>query len=197
MADLFHRQASSSGSSPMFPASPSRPFVPSDQSSTHRQIGLGSFLLWLREHPSSSNVGSENLARFLLVKSVSLMAASLGCLYSLVFDRQLSISACSCLLFFLPALQGATGATRICGLILSLALAFVAFSFQTRDLPLVGPSLESTLLFGLPLVTGMLVGRKVGLATCLVVMCYSIEEYRSKIRVRKDPLSHVCLCCCV
>ncbi|KAF9107994.1 hypothetical protein BGX29_003847 [Mortierella sp. GBA35] len=47
-------------------------------------------------------------------------------------------------------------------------------------MPLVGPSLETTLLFGLPLVTGMLVGRKVGLATCIAVICYSIEEYRSK-----------------
>ncbi|KAF9275423.1 hypothetical protein BGZ68_010814 [Mortierella alpina] len=49
-------------------------------------------------------------------------------------------------------------------------------------MPLVGPSLETTLLFGLPLVTGMLVGRKVGLATCLAVISYSIEEYRSKIK---------------
>jgi len=180
----------------MFPASPGRPFVPSDQSTGARQISLGSFLLWLREHPSSTSVGSENLARFLLVKSVSLMAACLGCLYGLVFDRQPSISACSCLLFLLPVLQGATGATRICGLILSLALTSVALSFQTRDLPLVGPSLESALLFGLPLITGMLVGRKVGLATSLAVMCYSIEEYRSKIRVRKDPLS-VCVMLCL
>ncbi|KAG0266861.1 hypothetical protein BG011_000476 [Mortierella polycephala] len=47
-------------------------------------------------------------------------------------------------------------------------------------MPLVGPSLESTLLFGLPLVTGMLVGRRIGLATCLAVLTYSVEEYRSK-----------------
>ncbi|KAF9151703.1 hypothetical protein BG015_006335 [Linnemannia schmuckeri] len=47
-------------------------------------------------------------------------------------------------------------------------------------MPLVGPSLETTLLFGLPIVTGMLVGRRVGLATCIAVICYSIEEYRSK-----------------
>ncbi|KAG0045040.1 hypothetical protein BGZ83_009714 [Gryganskiella cystojenkinii] len=195
MTDLFRRQSSSTStistastttaSTPGASTTPPRSFVhlSSDPTTTSgpRQIGLGSFLLWLRDHPSSKNVGSENLARFLLVKSVSLMAACLGCLYSLVFDRHLYISACSFLLFFLPAVQGATGATKICGLILSLALASVFLSFQTRDLPLVGPSLETTLLVGLPLMTGMLVGRKVGLATCLIVMCYSIEEYRSKI----------------
>ncbi|KAF8942925.1 hypothetical protein BGZ47_005984 [Haplosporangium gracile] len=144
------------------------------------QISFSSFLLWLKEHPASSKIGSENLARFLLVKSVSLIAACLGCVYGLVFDRQLSISACSLLLFFLPAVQGFTGATRFCGLILSLALASVFLNFQTRSMPLVGPSLETTLLFGLPMVTGMLVGRKVGLATCIAVIYYSIEEYRSK-----------------
>lgn len=143
-------------------------------------ISFSSFLLWLKEHPASSKVGSENLARFLLVKSVSLIAACLGCVYGLVFDRQLSISACSLLLFFLPAVQGFTGATRLCGLFLSLALASVFLNFQNRSLPLLGPSLETTLLFGLPMVTGMLVGRKVGLATCIAVICYSIEEYRSK-----------------
>ncbi|KAF8924121.1 hypothetical protein BGZ58_002136 [Dissophora ornata] len=47
-------------------------------------------------------------------------------------------------------------------------------------MPMLGPSLETTLLFSLPIVTGMLVGRKAGLATCFAVLCYSIEEYRSK-----------------
>ncbi|KAF9957043.1 hypothetical protein BGZ72_002235 [Mortierella alpina] len=189
-SDLFRRQSSTPGSTRSSSSSSSSKavspaFVPSknvDHKLGHRHIGFSSFLLWLRDHPSSSNVGSENLARFLLVKSVSLMAACLGCVYGLVFDRQTSISTCSILLFFLPALQGATGATRICGLLLSCALVIIFLSFQTRSMPLVGPSLETTLLFGLPLVTGMLVGRKVGLATCLAVICYSIEEYRSKTK---------------
>ncbi|KAI7824806.1 hypothetical protein BC939DRAFT_135205 [Gamsiella multidivaricata] len=182
--DLFRRQSSSAS----FSGSISTPlYTPSKSSDPMqgihpRQIGLGSFLLWLREHPASTKVGSENLVRFLLVKSVSLMAASLGCVYGLVFDKQVSISACSLLLFFLPAVQGATGATRLCGLILSLALAFVFLSFQTRSMSLLGPSLETTLLFGLPLMTGMLVGRRVGLVTCVAVLCYSIEEYRSKVK---------------
>ncbi|KAF9989424.1 hypothetical protein BGZ75_006412 [Mortierella antarctica] len=185
-SDLFRRQSSTPGStrsSSSKVVSPS--FVPSknvDHKHGYRHIGFSSFLLWLRDHPSSSNVGSENLARFLLVKSVSLMAACLGCVYGLVFDRQTTISVCSVLLFFLPALQGATGATRFCGFVLSAALGTIFLSFQTRSMPLVGPSLETTLLFGLPLVTGMLVGRKVGLATCLAVICYSIEEYRSKTK---------------
>lgn len=164
-----------------------RPTTTTTKSSDHprqslHHIGLQSFLVWLKDHPASSKVGSDNLARFLLVKSVSLMAGCLGCIYGAVFDRQFVISACSLLLFFLPAVQGATGATRFCGLILSMTLAVIILSFQTRSSPLLGPSLESTLLFGLPLVTGMLVGRKVGLATCIAVLCYSIEEYRSKTK---------------
>ncbi|KAG0004840.1 hypothetical protein BGZ80_005548, partial [Entomortierella chlamydospora] len=154
----------------------------SDSIQGPHQIGLTSLFVWLRDHPSSSKIGSENLIRFLLVKSVSLMAASLGCFYGLVFDKQPSISACSFLLFFLPAVQGATGATRLCGLILFVTIAAVFFSLQMRSVPLLGPSLDSTLLFVLPLITGMLVGRKVGLATCVAVICYSIEEYRSKIK---------------
>ncbi|KAF9911714.1 hypothetical protein EC991_002442 [Linnemannia zychae] len=182
MSELLRRQSSSSSTS--FSTSRANSSYISSKSSDPmqgpHQISLSSFLLWLRDHPSSSKVGSENLARFLLVKSVSLIAACLGCVYGLVFDRQPSISACSFLLFFLPAVQGFTGATRLCGLVLSIALASVFLNLQTRSMPLVGPSLETTLLFGLPLVTGMLVGRKVGLATCIVVICYSIEEYRSK-----------------
>ncbi|KAF9174890.1 hypothetical protein BGX21_006831 [Mortierella sp. AD011] len=146
------------------------------------QIGLTSLFVWLRDHPSSSKIGSENLISFLLVKSVSLMAASLGCFYGLVFDKQPSISAFSFLLFFLPAVQGATGATRLCGLILFVTITAIFLSLQMRSVPLLGPSLDSTLLFVLPLITGMLVGRKFGLATCVAVICYSIEEYRSKIK---------------
>ncbi|KAF9346196.1 hypothetical protein BGX34_004118 [Mortierella sp. NVP85] len=193
MSDLFRRQSSTGSyschsinstiSTPAHPSTSTKSTDPKQQGiPPPRQIGLNSFLAWLKDHPSSSKVGSDNLARFLLVKSVSLMAAFLGCIYGLVFDLQLSISACSILLFFLPAFQGFTGATRLCGLILSLALATVFLSFQTRSMPLLGPSLETTLLFGLPLVTGMLVGRRVGLLTCIAVLCYSIEEYRSKTR---------------
>ncbi|KAG0261561.1 hypothetical protein BGZ95_004205 [Linnemannia exigua] len=182
MSELLRRQSSTSSTS--FSTSRANSTYMSSKGSDPmqgpHQISLSSFLLWLRDHPSSSKVGSENLARFLLVKSVSLIAACLGCVYGLVFDRQPSISACSLLLFFLPAVQGFTGATRLCGLVLSLALASVFLNFQTRSMPLVGPSLETTLLVGLPLVTGMLVGRKVGLATCIAVIFYSIEEYRSK-----------------
>ncbi|KAF9345728.1 hypothetical protein BGX26_002805 [Mortierella sp. AD094] len=183
MTDLLRRQSSTASIGSIHTPS----CIESKSSSTDpmqgpHQIGLTSLLLWLRDHPSSSKIGSENLVRFLLVKSVSLMAASLGCFYGLVFDKQPSISACSLLLFFLPAVQGATGATRLCGLILSVTIAAVFLSLQMRSMPLLGPSLESTLLFGLPLVAGMLVGRKVGLATCVAVICYSIEEYRSKIK---------------
>ncbi|KAF9926659.1 hypothetical protein FBU30_003803 [Linnemannia zychae] len=184
VSDLLRRQSSSSSST--FTASrassPYHSSKNSDPISGHHHLSFSSFLLWLKDHPSSSKVGSENLARFLLVKSVSLIAASLGCIYGLVFDRQLSISAWSLLLFFLPAVQGFTGATRLCGFILSFALAVVFLSFQTRAMPLVGPSFETTLLSGLPLVTGMLVDRKIGLATCVAVICYSVEEYRSKIQ---------------
>ncbi|KAG0297090.1 hypothetical protein BGZ97_004352 [Linnemannia gamsii] len=183
MSGLLRRQSSSSSTTFSTPRVNSSSYMSSKSSDPMQgphHISFSSFLLWLKDHPSSSKVGSENLARFLLVKSVSLIAACLGCVYGLVFDRQLYISACSFLLFFLPAVQGFTGATRFCGLILSLALASVFLNFQTRSMPLLGPSLETTLLFGLPMVTGMLVGRKVGLATCIAVICYSIEEYRSK-----------------
>ncbi|KAF9111017.1 hypothetical protein BGX27_005501 [Mortierella sp. AM989] len=183
MTDLFRRQSSSTsiGSihTPNYLEGRSNS---SDLMQGPHQIGLSSFLLWLRDHPSSSSIGSENLVRFLLVKSVSLMAASLGCFYGLVFDKQPSISAFSFLLFFLPAVQGVTGATRLCGLVLSVAITALFLSFQARSMPLLGPSLETTLLFGLPLITGMLIGRKVGLATCIVVILYSIDEYREKIK---------------
>ncbi|KAG0280640.1 hypothetical protein BGZ96_001481 [Linnemannia gamsii] len=183
MSDLLRRQSTSSSTSFTTSRVNSSSYISSKNSDSMQgphQVSFSSFLLWLKDHPSSSKVGSENMARFLLVKSVSLIAACLGCIYGLVFDRQPSISACSFLLFFLPAVQGFTGATRLCGLVLSLALASVFLNLQTRSMPLVGPSLETTLLFGLPMVTGMLVGRKVGLATCFAVICYSIEQYRSK-----------------
>ncbi|KAG0021712.1 hypothetical protein BGZ81_008812 [Podila clonocystis] len=123
------------------------------------------------------------MARFLLVKSVSIIAASLGCIYGVLFDTVGStFSLYSLLLFFIPAIQGLTGATRICGLALSMSVAAVYISFQNRLLPLLGPSLETTLLFGLPLVTGMLVGRKVGLLTSLAVIGFSIAEYRSRAK---------------
>ncbi|KAG0339274.1 hypothetical protein BG000_002484 [Podila horticola] len=123
------------------------------------------------------------MARFLLVKSVSIIAASLGCIYGILFDTVGStFSMYSLLLFFIPAIQGLTGATRICGLALSMSVAAVYVSFQNRLLPLLGPSLETTLLFGLPLVTGMLVGRKVGLLTSLAVIGFSIAEYRSRAK---------------
>ncbi|KAF9305828.1 hypothetical protein BGZ74_008700 [Mortierella antarctica] len=166
-------------STPSFLAAPKSGDVP--QGPPH--LGLASFLLWLRDHPSSSKVGSENMARFLLVKSVSIIAASLGCIYGILFDTVGStFSMYSLLLFFIPAIQGLTGATRICGLALSMAVAAVYISFQNRLLPLLGPSLETTLLFGLPLVTGMLVGRKVGLLTSLAVIGFSIAEYRSRAK---------------
>ncbi|KAF9546996.1 hypothetical protein EC957_009000 [Mortierella hygrophila] len=183
MSDLLRRQSSSSSTAFTTSRANSSSYVSSKSSDPMQRphhVSFSSFLLWLKEHPASSKVGSENLARFLLVKSVSLIAACLGCVYGLVFDRQPSIPACSLLLFFLPAVQGFTGATRLCGLILSFALASIFLNLQTRSMPLVGPSLETTLLFGLPMVTGMLVGRKVGLVTCIAVICYSIEEYRSK-----------------
>lgn len=196
MSDLLRRQSSSSSTTFTTSRANSSSYVSSKSSDPMQRphsISFSSFLLWLKEHPASSKVGSENLARFLLVKSVSLIAACLGCVYGLVFDRQPSISACSLLLFFLPAVQGFTGATRLCGLLLSLALASVFLNFQTRSMPLVGPSLETTLLFGLPMVTGMLVGRKVGLATSIAVICYSIEEYRSKTLVRHLSIMIACL----
>ncbi|KAF9210043.1 hypothetical protein BGZ49_007709 [Haplosporangium sp. Z 27] len=182
MTDLFRRQSSTASIGIHTPSFAESKNISAEPVQGPHQIGLASLLLWLRDHPASSKIGSENLVRFLLVKSVSLMAASLGCFYSLVFDKQPSISVCSFLLFFLPAVQGATGATRLCGVILSLAIAAVFLNFQTRSIPLLGPSLETTLLFGLPLVTGMLVGRKVGFITCIAVICYSIEEYRLKIK---------------
>ncbi|KAF9427969.1 hypothetical protein BGZ76_002110 [Entomortierella beljakovae] len=182
MTDLFRRQSTATSIGTI--RTPS--FIDSKNTSSEpiqgpHQIGLTSILLWLRDHPASSKIGSENLVRFLLVKSVSLMAACLGCFYGLVFDRQPSISAWSFLLFFLPAVQGATGATRLCGLILSLVISAIFISFQTRTMPLLGPSLESCLLFGLPLVTGMLIDRKAALITCVSVIYYSIGEYRAKI----------------
>ncbi|KAG0000268.1 hypothetical protein BGZ65_004519, partial [Modicella reniformis] len=187
MSELYRRQSDSSSYS--YSNSPTHTSqsksADSKQGIPYRQIGFNSFLAWLKDHPSSSKVGSDNLARFLFVKSVSLMAACLGCLYGLVFDKQFSISACSFLLFFLPALQGATGATRLCGLILSGAMATVFLSFQARPSPLIGPSLETTLLIGVPLVTGMVVGRKAGLAACIAVLFYSFEEYRSKTKGAK------------
>ncbi|KAF9577537.1 hypothetical protein BGW38_007180, partial [Lunasporangiospora selenospora] len=146
-------------------------------------FSLSSFLRWLKEHPSSSKVGSENMARFLLVKSVSLIAACLGFFYSLVFDHSAAISACSLALFTIPAIQSYTGSSRACGLFLSFVLAMLIFSFQSRPLPLLGPSLESTLLYGLPLVSGMLVGRKVGLLTAFAVIGYTVDEYRSRTKV--------------
>ncbi|KAG0328257.1 hypothetical protein BGZ99_005775 [Dissophora globulifera] len=183
MSDLLCRQGRSASNATSI-STPAYSNIDPMQSATipSRQIGLTSFLLWLKEHPSSSKIGSENLARFLLVKSVSLIAASLGCVYGLVFDKQLSIPAFSALLFFLPAVQGATGATRMCGMVLSLALASVFLSFHTRSIPLLGPSLETTLLFGLPVITSLLVGRKVGFGTCVVVLAYSIEEYQTCVR---------------
>ncbi|KAF8985734.1 hypothetical protein BGZ46_002113 [Entomortierella lignicola] len=182
MTDLFRRQSSTASIGIHTPSFAESKNTSAEPVQGPHQIGLASLLLWLRDHPASSKIGSENLVRFLLVKSVSLMAASLGCFYGLVFDKQPSISVCSFLLFFLPAVQGATGATRLCGVILSLAIAAVFLNFQTRSIPLLGPSLETTLLFGLPLVIGMLVGRKVGFITCIAVICYSIEEYRLKIK---------------
>ncbi|KAF9422627.1 hypothetical protein BGZ94_008535 [Podila epigama] len=151
-------------------------------------LGLASFLLWLKDHPSSSKVGSENMARFLLVKSVSIVAASLGCIYGILFDTESYLSLYSLLLFFIPAIQGFTEASRLCGLALSMAVAAVYWSLQNRLLPLLGPSLETTLLFGLPLVTGMLVGRRVGLLTSLAVIGFSIAEYRS--RAKSVDLTH-------
>lgn len=145
-----------------------------------RQIGLAAFLLWLNDHPSSAKVGCENLARFLLVKMVSLMAATLGCLYGLVFGMPL-VSACSALLFFIPAIQGATGATRVCGLVLALALVGAFLSLHGSSL--LGPSFESALMGGLPMITGFLVGRSMGLLTCGVVLAFSIDEYRKKATV--------------
>lgn len=134
------------------------------------------------------------MARFLLVKSVSIIAASLGCIYGILFDTVGStFSMYSLLLFFIPAIQGLTGATRICGLALSMSVAAVYVSFQNRLLPLLGPSLETTLLFGLPLVTGMLVGRKVGLLTSLAVIGFSIAEYRSRAKVWSFFVAFLCL----
>ncbi|KAG0325315.1 hypothetical protein BG004_003249 [Podila humilis] len=145
-----------------------------------RQIGLAAFLLWLNYHPSSAMVGSENLARFLLVKMVSLTAATLGCLYGLVFVMQPLVSACSALLFFIPAIQGATGATRACGLALAMALVCASLSFHTRTTPLLGPSFESTLMGGMPLITGFLVSRTVGVWTGVAVFAFSVDEYRTQ-----------------
>ncbi|KAG0090889.1 hypothetical protein BGZ93_009083 [Podila epicladia] len=142
-----------------------------------RQIGFAAFLLWLNDHPSSAKVGSENLARFLLVKMVSLMAASLGSLYGLVFGMPL-VSASSALLFFIPAVQGATGATRLCGLVLALTLVGAFLTLHGSSL--LGPSFESALMGGLPMITGFLVGRSMGLLTCVAVLAYSIDEYRRK-----------------
>ncbi|KAF9309942.1 hypothetical protein BG003_009130 [Podila horticola] len=142
-----------------------------------RQIGLSAFLLWLNDHPSSAMVGCENLARFLLVKMVSLMAATLGCLYGLVFGMPL-VSASSVLLFFIPAIQGATGATRACGLVLALTLIGAFLSLHGSSL--LGPSFESALMGGLPMITGFLVGRSMGLWTCVAVLAFSIDEYRKK-----------------
>ncbi|KAG0020711.1 hypothetical protein BGZ81_009221 [Podila clonocystis] len=146
-----------------------------------RQIGLAAFLLWLNDHPSSAMVGSENLARFLLVKMVSLMAASLGSLYGLVFGMP-QVSAASALLFFIPAIQGAcqgaTGATRVCGLVLALTLVGAFLSLHGSSL--LGPSFESALMGGLPMITGFLVGRSMGLLTSVAVLAYSIDEYRTK-----------------
>ncbi|KAI9237934.1 MAG: hypothetical protein BYD32DRAFT_461112 [Podila humilis] len=176
-------QATSLSSDSSISSAPS--FLPSKSNDVPQgppHLGLASFLLWLKDHPSSSKVGSENMARFLLVKSVSIIAASLGCIYGILFDTGSTFSMYSLLLFFIPAIQGLTGATRICGLALSMAVAAVYFSFQNRLLPLLGPSLETTLLFGLPLVTGMLVGRKVGLLTSLAVIGFSIAEYRSRAK---------------
>ncbi|KAG0349837.1 hypothetical protein BG005_010635 [Podila minutissima] len=142
-----------------------------------RQIGLAAFLLWLNDHPSSAKVGSENLARFLLVKMVSLMAASLGSLYGLVFGMPL-VSASSALLFFIPAVQGATGATRLCGLVLAFTLVGAFLSLHGSSL--LGPSFESALMGGLPLITGFLVGRSMGLLTCVAVLAFSMDEYHKK-----------------
>ncbi|KAF9323867.1 hypothetical protein BG006_001048 [Podila minutissima] len=142
-----------------------------------RQIGLAAFLLWLNDHPSSAKVGSENLARFLLVKMVSLMAASLGSLYGLVFGMPL-VSASSALLFFIPAVQGATGATRLCGLVLASTLVGAFLSLHGSSL--LGPSFESALMGGLPLITGFLIGRSMGLLTCVAVLAFSIDEYHRK-----------------
>ncbi|KAF9384210.1 hypothetical protein CPC16_008516 [Podila verticillata] len=142
-----------------------------------RQIGLAAFLLWLNDHPSSAMVGCENLARFLLVKMVSLVAATLGCFYGLVFGMPL-VSACSAPLFFIPAIQGATGATRVCGLVLALTLVGAFLSLHGSSL--LGPSFESALLGGLPMITGFLVGRSMGLLTCVAVLAYSVDEYRKK-----------------
>ncbi|KAG0268642.1 hypothetical protein DFQ27_006144 [Actinomortierella ambigua] len=150
--------------------------------SPYGYFGLQALISWLREHPSSSTVDSEQLARFLVVKSTSLLAAASGCFYGQVFDRSSShyISLFSLFLLVIPAVQGATGATRACGLWLSVGIALLVYGFQSRSaVPLLGPSVEAMALIGLPVITGFLIGRKYGLLTAFMVLLLSMYEYRS------------------
>ncbi|KAF9978494.1 hypothetical protein BGZ73_002159 [Actinomortierella ambigua] len=154
-------------------------------SSSYGFFGIRALISWLREHPSSSTVDSEQLARFLVVKSTSLLAAASGCFYGQVFDRAPSsyfsqYSVYSLLLLAIPAVQGATGATRLCGLWLAFGIAMLVYGIQSRSaMPLLGPSGEAMALIGLPVVTGFLVGRKYGLLTAFMVLLVSMYEYRS------------------
>ncbi|KAG0226787.1 hypothetical protein BGW42_003363 [Actinomortierella wolfii] len=153
--------------------------------SPYGYFGLQALINWLREHPSSSKVDSDQLARFLVIKSTSLLAAASGCVYGQIFDRSSSsyISLFSLLLLVIPAVQGATGATRLCGLWLSAGIAMLVYGFQSRSTtPLLGPSVEVMVLIGLPVVTGFLVGRKYGLLTAFMVLALSMFEYQSVVQ---------------